>query len=137
MFSSGDSAAEASGVGQGADAAADQVTIPAEPGAFKLMSRSKRPSGGRQRGPLPWATNVVARYLHNAVHDAISRRPGNFAPTARGLGNLCARGGVVSGKVVISRLNQGHLVGIVRLLARIGVKRCNMAFPHGVGNARR
>jgi MoaA/NifB/PqqE/SkfB family radical SAM enzyme len=72
-----------------------------------------------------------------AVHDAISRRPGSFAQTQRGLGNLRARGAVVSGKVVISRVNQGSLVGIVRLLARIGVQRCNMAFPHGLGNARR
>ncbi len=81
---------------------------------------------------------VVA--LHGAdaeVHDAVTRAPGSFEQTLSAMTALASRGEKVTGKVVISRRNKASLPAIADVLLRVGVRRLNLTFPHGLGNAAR
>jgi len=69
------------------------------------------------------------------VHDAITRAKGSFEQTIGGLRNLIKRGETVTGKVVISRKNLFDLQSLVVTLLSEGVRRLNLTFPHGLGNA--
>lgn len=65
------------------------------------------------------------------VHDAITRRRGSFGQTVRGLRALAARPEIgITGKIVVSRRNMGHLLATVELMSSLGVRCFNVAFPH-------
>lgn len=83
-------------------------------------------------------TCVVALHGDRAdVHDAVTRAPGSFDQTVDGIRNLLATDQRVFVKVVLSRLNAGHVTAIVALAADLGVRLVNVAFPHALGEARR
>lgn len=86
-------------------------------------------------------TNIyfsIALHGHNAeLHDQITQREGSFNETIEGIKNLIGFNKLVSVKLVISKLNYKYLKEIVDLLEIIKVKHFNMAFPHGLGNAKK
>lgn len=81
---------------------------------------------------------VVA--LHGAdagVHDRVTRAPGSFGQTVAAMEALASGGEKVTAKVVISRWNVASLPAVAEVLLRAGVRRANLTFPHGLGNAAR
>lgn len=78
------------------------------------------------------ASFTVAVHAPNAeIHDSITRAPGSFDETIRGIQLLCRRSNIsVTGKLVISKRNQVELCETLEMLAGIGVRRFNIAFPH-------
>jgi MoaA/NifB/PqqE/SkfB family radical SAM enzyme len=65
------------------------------------------------------------------VHDLITRRAGSFAETIRGLRALCRHSMItVTGKLVISKLNQKELCATLEMLVGLGLRHFNVAFPH-------
>ncbi len=64
------------------------------------------------------------------IHDAVTRRPGSFLQTIRGIESVQNDGFHVCGKLVISRINLAAIVPTLRLLKRLGVEECVVAFPH-------
>lgn len=84
------------------------------------------------------AQYVVAIHGHDAgVHDAITRAPGSFDQTIQGVRNLIALDQGVLAKVVLSRGNAPFILEIVALCRRLKIPLVNLAFPHGLGEARR
>ncbi len=72
------------------------------------------------------------------AHDKITRVKGSFEQTVAGIKNLIDCGAKsVNFKVVISRLNFKDLEKIVELAYNLGVNGVDIAFPHGMGNARK
>ncbi len=65
-----------------------------------------------------------------AIHDAVTRRPGSFRQTMRGIEALRQDGFRVCGKLVISRINLDGIVATLRLLKRLDIDECVVAFPH-------
>lgn len=65
-----------------------------------------------------------------AIHDAVTRRPGSFQQTMRGIESLQQDGFRVCGKLVISRINLDGIVATLRLLKRLDIGECVVAFPH-------
>lgn len=80
----------------------------------------------------------VSPSLHGAsarVHDELTRAPGSFEQTRRGIQNAVGAGLPVVTNSVITRQNVGELPEIVELLASLGVSRAQLAFVHPVGTA--
>lgn len=71
------------------------------------------------------------------THDKITQVAGSFQETCEGIKSLVLSGKMVILKVVISKLNQNELPGIVLLAHQLGVKYICFAFPHGQGGARK
>jgi MoaA/NifB/PqqE/SkfB family radical SAM enzyme len=69
------------------------------------------------------------------VHDAVTRAKGSFEQTIGGIRNLIKKGETVTAKVVISRKNLGDLQALAEKILWEGVRRLNLTFPHGLGNA--
>ena len=65
-----------------------------------------------------------------AIHDAVTCRPGSFRQTLRGIESLRRDGFRVCGKLVISRINLDGIVATLRLLKRLDVDEGVVAFPH-------
>jgi MoaA/NifB/PqqE/SkfB family radical SAM enzyme len=82
---------------------------------------------------VSWA--AVAFHGPQEVHDLITRRTGSFHETCLGLQNLIRSGVLVSGKVVISKLNMNVLVSTLETLQSLGVNQAEYAFPHATGYA--
>ena len=81
---------------------------------------------------------VVALHGETAeVHDSITRVPGSFNETWRGIRRMCELKKIVILKVVISKINEMELPGIVKVASELGVKYVCFAFPHGQGAARK
>jgi pyruvate-formate lyase-activating enzyme len=72
-----------------------------------------------------------------ATHDAVVRVDGAFDQTRAAMCALAAAGEKVTAKVVLSRLNAASLRQIAEVVVETGVRRANLTFPHGLGNARR
>jgi cyclic pyranopterin phosphate synthase len=70
-----------------------------------------------------------------ALHDSITRSPGSFAQTMRGVRNLLAAGASVSTNTVVTRLNLARLPAVARLLVAEGVRQVQFANVHPEGNA--
>ncbi len=81
----------------------------------------------------------VAIHAHQKEeHDKITRVEGSFNQTLTGIKTLLECGAKsVNFKVVISRLNFQDLEKIVELAYNLGVTGVDIAFPHGMGNARK
>lgn len=96
-----------------------------------------------QPGPREALCGLGVRFvvaLHGAdagVHDCVTRAPGSFGQTLAALRALASRGEKVTGKVVISRANVASLPAVADVLLESGVRRVNLTFPHGLGNAAR
>ena len=65
-----------------------------------------------------------------AIHDAVTRRPGSFRQTIRGIESLRQDGFRVCGKLVIFRINLSGIVATLRLLKCLDVDEGVVAFPH-------
>lgn len=70
------------------------------------------------------------------LHDYLTRSPGSFLATLRGISNLAGMGQQVLTNTVITKSNYRHLPEIARVLTRAGVAQYQFAFVHVVGNAR-
>ncbi len=64
------------------------------------------------------------------IHDAVTRRPGSFLQTIRGIEAVHNEGFRVCGKIVLSRINLTAIVPTLNLLKRLGLDECVVAFPH-------
>jgi len=76
--------------------------------------------------------------LHGAspkVHDSLTRVPGSFSQTTRGIRLLKKLGASVGTNTVIVQTNVRALPSIAGLLVRLGVDRMQFAFPHILGGA--
>ncbi|MBT3193207.1 MAG: radical SAM protein [Verrucomicrobia bacterium] len=69
------------------------------------------------------------------LHDYLTRVPGSFHETARGIRNLKRLGQHVGSNTVITRSNYRHLPAIARLLVHLGVDQFQFAFVHALGTA--
>ncbi len=82
--------------------------------------------------------NEFSPSLHGssaAVHDALTRAPGSFDDTVAGIAEVARRGIALVTNSVITRGNLDDLPDLVALLARLGVRRAQLAFVHPVGTA--
>ena len=79
--------------------------------------------------------------LHSSkkeIHDKITRVKGSFDQTVAGIKNLISLGAKsVNFKVVISRNNFNDLKYIVALAKSLKINQVDIAYPHGMGNARK
>jgi len=76
--------------------------------------------------------------LHGHVpelHDYLTRAPGSFAQTTKGIRNLKALGRYVLTNSVVVRANCRNLPQLARLLVTLGVDQYQLAFVHPVGTA--
>lgn len=76
--------------------------------------------------------------LHGAsseVHDSLTRAPGSFEQTVRGIRNVRERGMPVVTNSVVVKANLGQLPELVELLGSLGVQQSQLAFVHPVGTA--
>lgn len=102
-------------------------------------------SNGRRMSYLPYldalldaGANEIAPALHgatSATHDSLTRAPGSFVQTVRGIEHARQRGARVILNTVIVRQNQDELVAMARLFARLGVSQSQFAFVHALGTA--
>jgi MoaA/NifB/PqqE/SkfB family radical SAM enzyme len=80
----------------------------------------------------------VAPSLHGAdaaMHDSLTRAPGSFDQTTRGIVAALRAGLPVITNSVITKQNASTLPEIVTLLADLGVQKAQLAFVHPVGTA--
>ncbi|MBW6461778.1 MAG: radical SAM protein [DPANN group archaeon] len=79
--------------------------------------------------------------LHSSkkeIHDKITRVDGSFDQTVTGIKNLILLGAKsVNFKVVISRSNFKDLKDIIALAKDLNINQVDIAYPHGMGNARK
>ena len=68
-------------------------------------------------------------------HDHLTRSPGSFRETARGILNVKRLGGRVVTNSVVTRSTYRLLGELGRLLVRLGVDQYQLAFPHPLGSA--
>lgn len=76
--------------------------------------------------------------LHGHVpelHDHLTRAPGSFAQTTKGIRNLKALGQYVLTNSVVVRSNCRNLAQLARVLVALGVDQFQLAFVHPVGAA--
>lgn len=69
------------------------------------------------------------------AHDWLTRAPGSFRETVRGILNVKRRGGRVVTNSVVTRSTTRLLPDLGRLLVRLGVDQYQLAFPHPLGSA--
>ncbi|MDA3855990.1 MAG: radical SAM protein [Candidatus Woesearchaeota archaeon] len=69
------------------------------------------------------------------IHDKITRAPNGFVQTIDGIKNILEVGGEIGIKVVISNINKDDLLNLLKFVDSLGVKYCNIAFPHANGDA--
>jgi MoaA/NifB/PqqE/SkfB family radical SAM enzyme len=72
---------------------------------------------------------------NEAIHDGLTRAPGAFRQTVRGIRNARARGVPVLLNSVVTRQNMVHLPAMARLFVRLDVSQYQFAFVHPVGSA--
>jgi MoaA/NifB/PqqE/SkfB family radical SAM enzyme len=79
---------------------------------------------------------VVAIHGHNSkVHDGITRAPGSFKQTLKGIKNLKKYDAFVYTNTVVTKLNYKILPQLVNLLSKLKVNHIQFAFVHPGGNA--
>lgn len=72
---------------------------------------------------------------HPALHDWLTRAPGSFFQTTRGIRNVLEMGRTVLTNSVIVRANYHNLPQLARILVGLGVPQFQFAFVHPVGTA--
>jgi len=80
----------------------------------------------------------VSPALHGpsaAAHDELTRAPGSFLQTVRGIRNIKSRSGRVVTNSVMTRSTVRLLGPLAHLLVRLGVDQYQLAFPHPLGAA--
>jgi len=70
-----------------------------------------------------------------ALHDWLTRAPGSFFQTTRGIRNVLEMGRTVLTNSVVVRANFRNLPQLARLLVGLGVPQFQFAFVHPVGTA--
>lgn len=76
--------------------------------------------------------------LHGArpeTHDALTRAPGSWRQTTRGIRNLVQRGQLVLSNSVVTRANLRELPLLGQLLVALGVHQYQLAMVHPLGSA--
>ena len=68
-------------------------------------------------------------------HDYLTRSPGSFRQTVRGIKNLKSLGAVILTNTVVVKSNHRDLPKIANLLVELGVDQFQFAFVHPMGNA--
>jgi len=82
--------------------------------------------------------NVFGVALHGYCkeqHDYLTRAPGSFSQTTRGIANLRKLNQVVGTNTVVVKPNYRNCPEIAKLLVRLGVNQFQFAFVHPMGNA--
>lgn len=82
--------------------------------------------------------NEFSPALHGHIpelHDYLTRAPGSFKQTARGIRNLKELEQYVLTNSVITRSNYRHLPELATVLVKLGVDQFQFAFVHAVGTA--
>jgi len=102
-------------------------------------------SNGRRFADLDFCKAMIAAganefspALHGAnarIHDFLTRSPGAFAQTTRGIRNLKKLGQTVFTNTVITKTNYCSLPQLAKLLVRLKVDQFQLAFVHAVGSA--
>ena len=102
-------------------------------------------SNGRMLSYRPFCERIVAAgatefalALHGhtpGLHDALTRSPGSFVQTCRGIVNLTEMGQRVILNTVITRPNYRRLPQIAQLLIALRVPQFQFAFVHAMGAA--
>jgi MoaA/NifB/PqqE/SkfB family radical SAM enzyme len=69
------------------------------------------------------------------IHEKITQRKNSFDEVILALKNLVKIDVEIGVKIVISKHNSNDLLNIIKLAKDIGIKYCNIAFPHANGNA--
>lgn len=69
------------------------------------------------------------------IHDALTRAPGSFEQSTKGIANIARLGLTLVTNSVITRGNVHDLPALVSLLADLGVGKAQLAFVHPVGTA--
>jgi len=70
-----------------------------------------------------------------AQHDFLTRAPGSFKETVKGIKNLKSLGAYVLTNTVIVKSNYRNCPEIAKLLVNLNVDQFQFAFVHGMGNA--
>lgn len=96
----------------------------------RQLARPSRRAFLRQVNPDRVQFVIALHGPDEAIHDAVTRRPGSFQQTMRGIESLRQNGFRVCGKLVISRINLDGIVATLRLLKRLDIGECVVAFPH-------
>ena len=77
-----------------------------------------------------------ALHGHTAeIHDGLTRAPGAFRQTVRGIRNVVSLGHMVITNSVITQQNAPYLPQLARLLVGLGVYQYQLAFVHALGTA--
>ena len=87
---------------------------------------------------LAAGVDEISPSLHGstaAIHEALTRAPRSFAESCQGIANAVAAGVPVITNSVVTRQNALDLPALVGLLARLRVRRAQLAFVHPVGTA--
>jgi len=93
---------------------------------------------GVLRALLAAGVTEISPALHGpdpAVHDALTRAPGSFEQTTRGIATAVARGLRVVTNTVVQRGNLHVLAETLEVLADLGVRQAQLAMVHPVGSA--
>jgi len=69
------------------------------------------------------------------IHDALTRAPGSFEQSVRGIANVAQLGIPLVTNSVVTRQNTHDLPALVELLCSLGVRQGQLAFVHPVGTA--
>lgn len=69
------------------------------------------------------------------IHDGLTRAPGSFEQTVRGIENLVTLGQRVVMNSVIAQANSSDLPALASLLVGLGVRQFQLAFVHILGTA--
>lgn len=79
---------------------------------------------------------AISIHGHDAeLHDSLTRAPGSFSQTIKGIRNLKRLGAKVLTNTVVVKQNMGQVPDIANLLVRLKVNQFQLAFVHPMGNA--
>jgi len=102
-------------------------------------------SNGRRFADLDFCKVVIAAGAnefspalhgpHARIHDFLTRSPGAFGQTTRGIRNLKKLDQMVFTNTVITKINYRSLPSLAKLLVRLKVDQFQLAFVHPVGSA--
>ncbi|NLI09626.1 MAG: radical SAM protein [Elusimicrobia bacterium] len=82
--------------------------------------------------------NEMGPSLHGSkpeIHEKLTKAPGSFAQTVKGIINCKKLGMYVLTNSVITSLNYKDLLSLAKLLTRLGVSQYQFAFVHIIGTA--
>lgn len=88
----------------------------------------------------PLSFTIALHGPNPQVHDAVTQRENSFYETVQGIRNVIEimnSASQIGGKLVISKVNAGHLADTARFMIALGMRSISLTFPHACGNARK